>query len=122
MKLNHIILATSLLDLFQGKGRGACQPIDFPGDENTIWLAICNFLGTGFYWLLVIAGVGAIIMIIWGGFRLLTSGGDSVKIEEGKKTILWALIGIVIVGLARLAIVFLAKLVNPTTPLPPGLT
>jgi len=117
----NTFLATSLMDLFQGKGRGACEPINFPGDENTIWIAICNFLGTGLYWLFVIAGIGAIIMIIWGGYRLLTSGGDIAKIEEGKKTILWALIGISLVGLARLAIVFLAQLIQPSTPIPPGL-
>ena len=41
------------------------------------------------------------IMIIWGAFQLITSGGDPSKISAGKKTLLWAVVGFAIVLLAK---------------------
>ncbi len=120
------LLATSLLDIIRGIGPGSCGTIpDFrstPGNENTIWIALCNLFSVGFYWVMAIAGIAALATIIYGGYLLLTSGGDTSRIEQGKKFILWALIGIVIVGLARLAVGLIVQLINPTTPVPPGLT
>src|SRR5581483_10253440 len=50
----------------------------------------------------VIVGVIAVIMIIVGGFRYITSGGSDTGIASAKKTILYALIGLVIVALAQI--------------------
>lgn len=50
----------------------------------------------------VIAGIIAFIFIIVGGFGILSGGGDSdpKKIEQGKKTLTMALIGLIIVVFA----------------------
>jgi hypothetical protein len=49
-------------------------------------------------------------MIIWGGLRYITSGGDSAKITSAKNTIIYALIGLVVVALAQFIVKFvLAK-------------
>ncbi len=45
-------------------------------------------------------------MIVYGGFRYVTSGGDSSKVGDAKKTILYALIGLVIVALAQVIVKF----------------
>lgn len=50
---------------------------------------------------LSIAASLAAIMILWGAFQLMTSQGDSKKVTEGKRTIIYALGGLVIVILAR---------------------
>lgn len=52
-------------------------------------------------WGIAIAASLAAIMILWGAFQLMTSRGDSKKVTEGKKTIAYALGGLVIVILAR---------------------
>lgn len=58
----------------------------------------------------VIVGVVAVIMIIWGGFKYITSGGTSEKVTTAKNTILYALIGLIIVALAQIIVRFvLAK-------------
>ncbi len=44
----------------------------------------------------VIVGIAAVIMIIIGGFRFITSGGDSGRITSARQTIVYALIGLVI--------------------------
>ncbi len=41
------------------------------------------------------------LMILIGAFQMLFSGGDSSKFEKGKQTIYYALIGLVVVLLAR---------------------
>lgn len=49
----------------------------------------------------LIVGVVAVIMIIVGGFRYITSGGDSANVGAAKNTILYAIIGLVIVALSQ---------------------
>jgi hypothetical protein len=54
----------------------------------------------------VVVGIIAVIMIIYAGFRYITSGGASDKVGNAKNTILYALIGLIIVALAQLIVKF----------------
>ncbi len=54
----------------------------------------------------VIVGVIAVIMIIIGGFRYITSGGKEEGIKGAKNTIVYALIGLVVVALAQVIVKF----------------
>ncbi len=54
----------------------------------------------------LIVGVISVIMIIVGGLKYITSGGDSGNITGAKNTILYALIGLVIVALAQVIVRF----------------
>ena len=54
----------------------------------------------------LIVGVVAVIMIIIGGLKYITSGGDSGNITGAKNTILYAVIGLVIVALAQFIVRF----------------
>lgn len=47
--------------------------------------------------LLGFLGILAIIIILWGGFRWLTSGGNEEKVGEAKKIITSGIIGLVII-------------------------
>jgi hypothetical protein len=60
----------------------------------------------------LVVGILAVIMIIWGGFRFITSGGDSTKVTSARNTIIYAIIGLVIVALAQT----IAKFVLEKTP------
>lgn len=58
----------------------------------------------------IIVGVAAVIMIIVSGFRYITSGGDAAKVSAAKNALIYALIGLVVVALARVIVHFvLAK-------------
>lgn len=64
----------------------------------------------------IIVGVAAIIMIIYGGFRYITSGGDSGRVGNAKNTLIYAIIGLVVVALAQVIVRFvLAQSANITT-------
>jgi hypothetical protein len=54
----------------------------------------------------IIVGVVAVIMIIIGGFRYITSGGKQESVTGAKNTILYAVIGLVIVALAQIIVRF----------------
>lgn len=50
--------------------------------------------------LLAIAGLVAVIFLIVGGFRYIISGGNEETAETAKKTIINAIIGVVVIILA----------------------
>jgi len=54
----------------------------------------------------VIVGVAAVIMIILSGLRYITSGGDASKVGAAKSSLIYALIGLVIVALAQVIVHF----------------
>lgn len=61
-------------------------------------------------------GVVSVIMIIIGGMKYITSGGDSGNVSGAKNTILYAVIGLVVVALAQIIVKFvLAKVGTATT-------
>jgi hypothetical protein len=43
-----------------------------------------------------------LVMVIYGGFNFLTSGGDPGKVESAKKTLTYAFYGIALISLAYL--------------------
>ncbi len=56
-----------------------------------------------------VVGIISVIMVIVGGFQYVTSGGDSGKVTTAKNTIMYALIGIVIVALSQIMVNFVLE-------------
>ena len=54
----------------------------------------------------LVVGIVAVLMIIIGGFRYITSGGNDGNVGNAKNTILYAVIGLVIVALAQIIVRF----------------
>jgi len=44
--------------------------------------------------------IASVFMILWGAFQYVTSSGDEKKTETAKKTITYAVIGLIVAGLA----------------------
>lgn len=63
------------------------------GSARQLVLTILNFF-LGFLGLL------AVIMIIYGGVLYISAGGEQTKIDNGKKIIMYAIVGIVIILLS----------------------
>lgn len=83
--------------VLQGVGEtgGACND---NGVINTISAAVKI--------LSIFTGAAAVIMIIYGGFRYITSGGDSARVSSAKNTLIYAVIGLAIAVLAQLIVNF----------------
>lgn len=58
------------------------------------------FVGTIIKTILLVIGIILIVLIIYGGFTYATALGNEQKIETGKKILLYAIIGILIISLA----------------------
>lgn len=57
----------------------------------------------------VVIGVIAVVMIMIGGVKYITSGGDSGNITTAKNTILYAVIGLIVVALAQVVVKFVLQ-------------
>ena len=61
---------------------------------DSIVHTVVNVLG-------ILVGIAAVIMIMVGGFKYITSGGDSGSLASAKNTVIYAVIGLVIVALSQ---------------------
>jgi hypothetical protein len=74
----------------------------------------------------IIIGIVAVLMILIGGLKYITSAGDSNSINSAKNTILYAIIGLVIAAFAQLLVQFVLgrtapkPITSPTTTPAPG--
>lgn len=59
-----------------------------------------------------VVGIVSVIMIIFGGFKYITSGGDSNGVTSAKNTIMFAIVGLVIVALAQVIVKFVIGTVD----------
>lgn len=60
--------------------------------------------------LLAVAGILLFIMLITGGVKFITSGGDPKSLESAKKTLTYALIGVVLVAMGYLVLVLISDI------------
>lgn len=80
--------------LEEGAAAARCDgcPENLFGDDG-VFKQITNVV-------LYIVGVIAVIMLIIGGIKYVTSGGDAKKVTDAKNTVLYAIIGLIIAFLA----------------------
>lgn len=62
-----------------------------------------------------IVGAICVVMIIIGGFRYVTSGGDSNHVSGAKNTILYAVVGLIIVAFAQIIVRFVLERTVPAS-------
>jgi heme/copper-type cytochrome/quinol oxidase subunit 2 len=60
--------------------------------------------------ILFLAGIVLFVMLIVGGFKYLTSGGDPKAVEAAKGTITSAIAGLIIIILAYVILLIIAKI------------
>jgi hypothetical protein len=85
----------------QDKTKGSSNPLT---GSNGVLIKIANVIA-------VAAGVLAIFVIIMAGWKYVTSGGDTAKIQAAKHTLMYAIIGLIVIALSDTIIGFvLSKL------------
>lgn len=89
-------------------GQDCNTPSATPADANSLISKIINIL-SGF------VGAVAVIMIMVGGFRYVTSAGSETGVAGAKKTITYALVGLVIVALAQIIVHFVINNVTDSS-------
>jgi len=77
-----------------------CSTAGDPAEKvNTLIAQVINIFS-------LVVGVVSVIMIIIGGLKYITSGGDAGNVSGAKNTILYAVIGLVVVALAQVIVRF----------------
>lgn len=81
--------------LVMGHARAASfAPVEqASGDIKQIGMNIINYA-------FIIGGGLAVIYIIYAGFTYMTAGSDQAKVDQAKNTIMYAIIGLVIITLS----------------------
>ncbi len=67
---------------------------------------LTNTIKTVLYILSIVAGFAGVVMIVVSGFKYITSGGDAQAVSSAKRTLIYALVGLVIVALAQFIVRF----------------
>jgi len=80
-------------------GADCASGVDATDRINTLVRQVINILS-------VLVGIVAVVMIIVGGLRYITSGGNDTSVTSAKNTILYAIIGLIIVALSQLIVRF----------------
>lgn len=105
-QINNGLCAGSDLQFTDQTSGADCSTSDATDKINNLVHTIVNLLSA-------IVGIVAVIMIIVGGLRYITSGGNDTSVTSAKNTILYAIIGLIIVALAQILVRFtLSKVTN----------
>jgi len=106
------LLAAPTLALAQGqqvdsnaRGQGFKFTPNFEGVENTstgLIPSIVNVINA----LLVLAAIAAVVFMIIGGVRYISSQGDEDAVEQAKNTVIYAIIGVIVIILAAVIVNF----------------
>ena len=87
-----LTVATGTLDVAAQIDLSPAQPDNVPTEldgDSGVFKTVVNIL-------LFIIGLISVIMLIWGGIRYTTSGGNANSVTAAKNTIMYAIIGLVI--------------------------
>ncbi|MDQ5914081.1 MAG: hypothetical protein QG623_700 [Patescibacteria group bacterium] len=91
------------------------------GGGGTAQDVINGPIGTFVSLISYVVGVACVVMIIYGAFRFITSGGNSDATKSARNTILYALVGLFIVLTVNILVNFVfnqANDINNPTPAP----
>ena len=78
-------------------------------------LDIASVLATIIYWILALSGGIAVLFLILGGLQYITSSGNKDKAEQAKQTILYAVIGLIVIALSFVIVAFVTQNVGKIT-------
>jgi hypothetical protein len=79
------------------------------GENNNRITGTGNIINATSNVLALITGVAAVIMIIIGGFTMVTSGGSTEAVTAARRRIIYSVIGLVVVALAWTIIRFVSN-------------
>jgi len=97
------------LALFNGSVNAACGGVNLDPNNTTCAPGtgrLNNIVATVINILSVVVGIVAVIMIIIAGFKFLTSGGDAQATASARNTIIYAIVGLVVVAMAQIIVKF----------------
>jgi hypothetical protein len=119
LALLFVILPVTQTSALNANQEAVCESIGSGKDCGTSTTGgsdVNNVITTGINLFSAIIGIVAVIMIVVAGFKFITSSGDSAKLTSAKSTLMYALVGLVIVVLSQVIVRFvLSRTVDSTS-------
>jgi hypothetical protein len=112
LALSAFLIAGATPTFAQGATQSGAQAAQGTGVPSTLFGnggIITNITNV----LLFVVGALAVIMIIWGGIRYATSGGNASNVTAAKNTILYAIVGLIIAFLAFAIVNWVLSAITP---------
>ena len=82
------------------------------GSKNLAWDSLIRTIQTAINWVLGLLSLVALVLCLWGGFQMMTSGGDSKKYESGLNILKWAAIGLAVIAGSWLIVSLIFYVIN----------
>jgi hypothetical protein len=96
-----------------GLGRSGLQPLfGFGTGGLSSSQSLSELIGNAIKIFLTFSGAVAVVFVIIGGFYYLTAQGNEEQAEKGKKTLINAIIGVIIIIMAYVIINVITNLVS----------
>lgn len=92
-------------------GDGTCVEGDGGSKADDTIITVINILS-------IIGGVIAVIMIMIAGIRFVTSSGDSGSVATARNTVIYAVVGLIIIALSQIIVRFVVERVSADPPPP----
>jgi hypothetical protein len=102
-----MVFAIALMPVMQVQGAQTiadtveCNKLFGLNCEN---VSLQDFLRRIINWMLALAGLIAVLFLIYGGFLYITSAGNEESAEKGKNTVINAVIGLVVIILSAVIV------------------
>ena len=103
-KISLAALALLPASVFAAAELPTITPVAPTGD-----MSIATLLSTIIYWILGLSGAIAVLFLILGGLQYITSSGNKDKAEQAKQTILYAVIGLIVIALSFVIVAFVSQ-------------
>ena len=119
IKSTIIGVITTLLSMFlfvnnalaDGWAMPDTKPTGVPENFDNAILNLTN-------WILGFVAMIAVLAIVWGGLMYIGSAGDETKATSGKRVVTYALIGLVIAGIAYALVNIVVTVILAPAPAP----
>ena len=73
-----------------------------------------DFVQNAVNWILALLGLITVIILIYGGFQMVTAAGDDGKYKKGFTIVKQAVIGLILIGVSYLIVNLIFSFVNTT--------
>jgi len=116
-------LATPVVEAqFQGQNPykdvqdgGSTEQLDVIGSGTSTQDGFVNVIKGAINWILGILALIALIILLWGGFQMVTAAGNEEQYKKWFTILKQAAIGLILIGIAWFVISIIFWLVNLTT-------
>ena len=93
----------------------ACEAINGSAGCTTSSNGLTNIINLVVQVMSIVIGFIAVVMIVFAGFKYVTSGGDTNKVASAKNSLMYAIIGLIIVALAQFIVRVVLAQANTVT-------